>query len=375
MESQTAGAVSSQPTGVNNSGDIIGSLINIPAIAPHEIGWLFSNGSWYDLNTLLTTPMSDGWIEKAVGINDGGQIAVVVGHPDLTETGALLTPEGQTGLPPDPPPTINSVSPSGIFQGQASSEIVISGTGFVLGTNVYWNGVAVNTLSTSSTSLTATVPSKDVATAGYATITVVDPGGAISNALVFPILYPAPSLTSITPSLVVAGSPGFTLNVAGNGFVSGSSVYWNGAPLPTNYGSATLLSAVVSGNALTNPSTAAITVVSPAPGGGVSAPVILKINTPAPVAIGINPTSGWVGGAGFMLTVSGTGFRRNVSRVLERYVPPDNIRLAHCLVSPSTSSLFECGRDSDRDSYGHSTGQLAFTEPALYYRQSYASDR
>ncbi len=63
--------------------------------------------------------------------------------------------------------------------------------------------------------------------------------------------YDAPSgipgaiLSSISPSQLPAGGPGFTLTLNGSGFKADSQVLWNGAPLPTTFVSSTRLSAAV----------------------------------------------------------------------------------------------------------------------------------
>jgi hypothetical protein len=85
------------------------------------------------------------------------------------------------------------------------------------------------------------------------------------------------------PLLPAASAPGgsaFTLTVNGVGFVSTSTVLWNGSPRPTTFISATQLTAAISATDLTVATTAAVTVSSPAPGGGVSNVVFLQVNYP-----------------------------------------------------------------------------------------------
>jgi hypothetical protein len=79
-----------------------------------------------------------------------------------------------------------------------------------------------------------------------------------------PILYP------FNPGSTAPGASSYTLAVSGNGFVSGSTVYWNGAALATTYVSSSQLTATVPGSDLATPNTAIVTVISPAPGGGTS---------------------------------------------------------------------------------------------------------
>ena len=55
----------------------------------------------------------------------------------------------------------------------------------------------------------------------------------------------APSITSLNPNMTNAGDPGFTLTVNGSGFGTDSVVYWNGAPIPSAYGTGTMVTAQV----------------------------------------------------------------------------------------------------------------------------------
>lgn len=79
-----------------------------------------------------------------------------------------------------------------------------------------------------------------------------------------PILYP------LNPSSTVPGSTPYTLTVTGDGFVSGSTVYWNGTALATTYASSSKLTATVPATDLATPNTATVTVINPGPGGGTS---------------------------------------------------------------------------------------------------------
>jgi hypothetical protein len=66
----------------------------------------------------------------------------------------------------------------------------------------------------------------------------------------------------------------------GSGFVPSSSVNWNGSPLPTAFVNHSRLIAYILSSQLARPSTAWITVVNPAPGGGTSNTVFLPIHDP-----------------------------------------------------------------------------------------------
>jgi hypothetical protein len=94
-----------------------------------------------------------------------------------------------------------------------------------------------------------------------------------------------PSVSSISPNLVQAGSTAFTLTVNGTGFNSGSIVNLGSTALTTTYVSATQVTAAVPASAIAKYGWAPVTVSNSSPGGGVSSVVPLTIyglvNVPA----------------------------------------------------------------------------------------------
>jgi hypothetical protein len=182
-----------------------------------------------------------------------------------------------TGTNPasNPVPSLSSISPNSVQAGGAATSITVSGSNFISSSSVEWNGIALATTYVSTTSLTAQVPASDLQSAGSATITVVNPGpgGGSSSGTLFTITAapnPVPSLSSVTPNSVQAGSAATSITVSGSSFVTLSSVEWNGFALATNYVSSTSLTAQVPASYLLNTGSVTITVVNPAPGGGSS---------------------------------------------------------------------------------------------------------
>src|SRR5439155_11114585 len=82
--------------------------------------------------------------------------------------------------------------------------LTVNGTNFVSGSTVNWNGTALATIFVSSTQLTATVPALRIAAAGTASVNVVTPCGATSNAATFTIA----NTPVITSPLTACGSVG-----------------------------------------------------------------------------------------------------------------------------------------------------------------------
>jgi len=84
----------------------------------------------------------------------------------------------------------------------------------------------------------------------------------------------------LVPVSVAPGSSDFTLTVNGANFVSESVVEWNGTALPTTYITRAQLTAVVPASDVAKPQSASVTVVNPAPGGGISNVSVVQVATP-----------------------------------------------------------------------------------------------
>jgi hypothetical protein len=202
------------------------------------------------------------------------------------------------------------LSPTSATAGGAGFTLTVNGTAFASGSTVNWNGSSRATTYVSSTQLTAVITAADIATAGTAQVTVVNPapGGGTSNAQTFTINNPVPTTTGLSPASATAGGAGFTLTVNGTGFVSGSTVNWKGSNRTTTYVSSTQVTAAITAADIATAGTASVTVVNGTPGGGTSNAQTFTINNPVPATTSLSPTSATAGGAGFTLTVNGTGF-------------------------------------------------------------------
>lgn len=216
---------------------------------------------------------------------------------------------------PNPTPTLSSLSPGSIAAGSAAFILTVNGTNFVPGAVVNWNGGARATTFVNDTQLTAQISAADVAIQGAASVTAVNPapGGGASNSLTFNITppNPVPVLSSLTPNSAGVGGPGFNLTVNGSGFVSGSVVNWNGSARPTTFSSSTQLIAQIPASDIANVGAASVTVVSPAPGGGLSNALTFTISAqpnPVPAITALSPSSAIAGDDPFTLTVTGTNF-------------------------------------------------------------------
>lgn len=206
--------------------------------------------------------------------------------------------------------TVTSLSPSSVPAATGETTLTVNGTNFQNGFAVLWNGQTRPTTWVSATQLQATVPASDLASAGTARVAVLASGfsGIVSNELTFTINNPVPVLSALNVSAVLAGVPAFTLNVTGSGFVSGSTISFNGVARQTTFISPTQLTTQVTAADLASAHIISVTVANPTPGGGTSGTLSLTVNNPVPALSGISPTSVFAGNAAFTLTVDGTNF-------------------------------------------------------------------
>jgi microbial collagenase len=131
-----------------------------------------------------------------------------------------------------------------------------------------------------------------------------------------PVLNPAPSVSSLSPSSTVSGGSGFTLTVNGANFVSSSVVRWNGSDRTTTYVSNAQLQAAILAADIASAGSATVTVSTPAPGGGVSTGLTLTVVLQANFTLATNASLTVVAGSSNSMAVTETaqnGFSSPVS--------------------------------------------------------------
>ncbi len=240
-------------------------------------------------NLILASGTSQVTAPQTVGIavGPGGEVVFAdTGNNRIRRVGSATTVatcvrNGTINITSNNPvPTLTALNPMSIQAGSAQFSLVLTGTGFVQGSQVRWNGNARTTTFNSPTQLTATIPATDVASAGASTVTVFNaaPGGGASGGLTFTTVNPMPVVTSLSPTNAVAGSAAFELTVNGSGFVSTSVVRWNGVDKTTTFVNGTQLKAAITQGDVATQGTRAVTVFNPTPGGGISAGINFAVN-------------------------------------------------------------------------------------------------
>ena len=93
-----------------------------------------------------------------------------------------------------------------------------------------------------------------------------------------------PFVDIVPPVSITPGSTGVSITVRGAGFVSSSTVHWNGAALVTTFVNARELTAAVPDALVAAVGLGTVTVISPAPGGGTSNVSYIPVASHIPVA-------------------------------------------------------------------------------------------
>lgn len=121
---------------------------------------------------------------------------------------------------------------------------------------------------------------------------------------------PAPTIASVSPTSILAGSPSQTITLTGAGYISSTAASLNGTTLQTTYVNATTLHAVVPASALAAGEVASLVVSNPTPGGGSSTVSNFSITSPLPTVKSLSPQS-VPQGIPAVVTVNGSGFEAN----------------------------------------------------------------
>jgi hypothetical protein len=145
----------------------------------------------------------------------------------------------------NPVPVITSINPTSAIAGGSSFILTVSGTNFISGSIIKWNGTNLATTYVNATQLTAVVPSANISASGTATVTVFNatPGGGTSNGLTFTINAAVPTAkkflfdatkaeTSGNADWVIdqdASVPRFPTPAQSNVTSTTSETFWTGA--------------------------------------------------------------------------------------------------------------------------------------------------
>ncbi|HEY3333403.1 MAG TPA: protease pro-enzyme activation domain-containing protein [Capsulimonadaceae bacterium] len=303
-------------------------------IAASEVYWTpKSTGIPLKLPILTQTSTQITASVLAAQVAAGDQVNVTVVNP--TPTMASNTSSPLTFVITNATPTLNSltdsipgITPNTVGAGSDKIRATVSGSKFVAGATLTFNGIDYPTTYVNPTTLFVDLPASAFAIGGYFDVTASNPtpggGKAVDSngllqVLTFTVVNQIPVVSTISPTTKETNGDGFTLTVTGSKFVPSSTINFDGGSLPTTYVSDTSLTTFVPTKNLTYAHDATITVVTGVPGGGTSNVSLLTIENPVPalaVSGPLSPTSVSTGAAATQVTLTGKNFMATSTAVV-----------------------------------------------------------
>lgn len=210
--------------------------------------------------TTNSKPLGE-WVPSGTfgfGVNASGVFIGTYADSSMVLHGFIATP-----LPVAAMPTFSPVA------GPYTSAQTVAINDTTPGATIYYttNGTTPTTSST--------VYSGSITVSSTETIEAIAEGNGYASSAIGVAAYtitipsnPSPTLTSLSPAFTGSGGSAFTLTIAGTGFVSSSTAYWGSTALTTTYVSGTQLTAQVPAADIASAGITAVTVQTPAPGGG-----------------------------------------------------------------------------------------------------------
>jgi hypothetical protein len=295
-------------------------------------------GTVFNIPVRLTFPLS-------VQLTPGTQVPVLIytaqGAYQNSGFTAIVDASGRTasaevthfttyavGLSADQIISVTSISPTSGVAGTTSTPgtvVMISGSGFsaTASNNIVTfagtdnSSVTAAVTAATPTALTLTVPANAIT--GNVIVTV---GTSTSTGILFtvPGYRDTPSLSSISPASLPAGTTAAEIKVAGTHFLNASVVRIDGTAVTTTFVNPTLLLADISGAQIV-PGVHRVTVFTPTQTGGsgggesVTNDISnqLTIGFPVPAITGIVPTTAAAGNGPVTVTITGTGFNSSTA--------------------------------------------------------------
>jgi uncharacterized repeat protein (TIGR01451 family) len=169
--------------------------------------------------SLLTSNRLE-FVVPATGVTTVTTLSITAQNPGTAVSNAVTIT-----IPPNPQPTLTSLSPGGAAAGGTTLTLSLQGSGFVPNSVVRWNGSARPTTWINDSQMTAQITAADTAALGNSTVTVFNPapGGGTSADATF-TTYLALSTKDLiydaTRKLLWASVPSSAGSVLGNSVVS-----------------------------------------------------------------------------------------------------------------------------------------------------------
>lgn len=313
--------------GGNNTTTPPPAAVTLTSLAPAGVNAgasatvLTATGSGFTTASVIEwngTPLTTSYVSAT-------SVTATIPATDLTAPGSVPVTVSNTGgassqavdfaISEQTAPTVATLSPASQVAGGQSFVLTVTGTNFLSGATVLWNGTALPTTFQSATVLTALVSAAQIATVGMDSVSVANDAasGGTSNAatLVVSPLPPAPTLTSISPTSLRWNEGDVILTLIGTGFTPTTQVFigQNGS-FATGYVSSTELTVAFSTNNLTAGPGAALNVYVTDPMSYYqnSNALQLTLLTPVPAVTGMSPSTVYANQGALTLAITGQYF-------------------------------------------------------------------
>jgi hypothetical protein len=302
---------------VNNPAPSISALSIASVTAGASAQTLTINGSGFVSNSAVTYNN----VAHAATFVSTSQLTITLTASDLVAAGTFpvvvtnSAPGGGSSAAANltvnnPIPSISNLSPSSVVVGATAQTLSINGANFVASSTVTYNGVAHQATFVNNGQLTIALSASDQATAGSFPVVVTNPapGGGASSAVNFAVNNPVPAITSLSPASAIVGATVQNLTINGSGFLSSSTVTFNGVAHSVSYVNAGQLTISLSASDQTATGSFPVIVTNPAPGGGSSPAMNFAVNNPAPSISTLSPSSAVAGATSQSLMINGSNF-------------------------------------------------------------------
>jgi C1A family cysteine protease len=195
-----------------------GAAVGGPAFTLTVDGSDFVNGAvvLWDGSARATTFVSAARVTASISAADiavGKVVQVTVRNPDSS----LSNPLEFTIA--NPLPALSALAPAYAAGGGSPFTLNLTGTDFVPGSIVRWNGVARTTVFVSSTELQAAITAADIQSGGDAYVTVYNPppGGGSSGSTTFPVSSFLVESATASATVTAGQSATYAIRVAAQG--------------------------------------------------------------------------------------------------------------------------------------------------------------
>lgn len=205
--------------------------------------------------------------------------------------------------------------------------LTLTGTGFIQGGMVRFGSFLIAPTSVTATTVIVAVPANSVL-AGAIPVCYENPNHKVTAKINYndtPLVNPLPTLTTVTPSSVVEGSPAQLVTLTGTNFLPTTTATYNGAARAVTYISSTQIQVALLAGDLVAASTGTLQAANPAPGGGASNTLPFTVTAivlnPAPAISSTSPSSVAAGSGSQLVTITGTGFISGVTTLTINGLP------------------------------------------------------